>query len=116
MERARTTSQPEAAAPRPASPRLTVQRAFAGGIDLAAGDLAAGDLAAGDLEDGVRGVLATGGQPLDPDARAAMEARFGHDFGQVRIHADPAGGRSARALNARAYTAGDHIVFAPGAY
>ncbi|HEU5003849.1 MAG TPA: DUF4157 domain-containing protein [Actinomycetota bacterium] len=111
MERARTTSPPEAAPARRPAAKLTLQRAFAGGADLASEDGASAD-----LETGVRGVLAAGGQPLDPAARSAMEARFGHDFSRVRVHADPAGARSARALNARAYTAGEHIVFASGTY
>ena len=43
-----------------------------------------------------------------------MEARFGYDFGRVRIHADAQADASARAVGAHAYTVGDHIVFAAG--
>jgi hypothetical protein len=55
-------------------------------------------------------------QLLDPGIRVAMEARFGHDFGSVRIHADDAAARSASAVDALAYTRGNDIVFGRGAY
>jgi hypothetical protein len=52
-----------------------------------------------------------GGQPLDPGVRADMEARLGHDFGDVRVHDDARAEESAKAVNADAYTAGSNIVF-----
>jgi hypothetical protein len=52
-----------------------------------------------------------GGQPLDPGVRADMEARLGHDFGDVRVHHDGRAEQSARAVNAHAYTVGPDIVF-----
>ena len=52
-----------------------------------------------------------GGQPLDPGVRADMEARLGHDFGDVRVHHDTRAEESARAVNAHAYTVGPNIVF-----
>jgi hypothetical protein len=45
-----------------------------------------------------------------------MEARFGHDFAGVRIHADASGAASAQAVEARAYAVGNHLVFAEGQY
>jgi Domain of unknown function (DUF4157) len=45
-----------------------------------------------------------------------MEAHFGHDFSQVRVHTDAPAARTAQALGARAYTYGRELVFAPGAY
>jgi hypothetical protein len=45
-----------------------------------------------------------------------MESRFGHDFSQVRVHTDERAARSAEAINASAYTAGNRIVFAHGQY
>jgi Zn-dependent peptidase ImmA (M78 family) len=45
-----------------------------------------------------------------------MESRFCSDFGNVRIHTDSRGAESARAVNARAYTVGQDIVFASGRY
>jgi hypothetical protein len=45
-----------------------------------------------------------------------MESAFGADFGGVRVHTGGAAARSARALQAAAYTTGDEIVFDEGAY
>jgi hypothetical protein len=56
-------------------------------------------------------VLSSPGQPLDPETRAFMEPRFGHDFSRVRVHSDAAAERSAREVNAHAYTVGHDIVF-----
>jgi hypothetical protein len=52
-----------------------------------------------------------GGAPLPTDTRADMEARFGHDFGDVRVHTDAAAHESAKSVNAQAYTVGPSIVF-----
>lgn len=56
------------------------------------------------------------GQSLDPLTREEMEARFDHDFSQVRIHSDAGAGEAAERQDARAYTVGQQIVFAPGRY
>ncbi len=56
------------------------------------------------------------GRPLDRPTRSFMESRFGHDFGAVRVHDDPVAADSARAVNARAYTVGQDIVFDTGRY
>ena len=61
-------------------------------------------------------VLAQSGQPLDRTTRSLMEARFGYDFGHVRLHADGPAAASARAVDALAYTVGHHVVFAAGSY
>ena len=61
-------------------------------------------------------VLRSAGQPLDPNTRAFMEPRFGRDFSQVRVHTDTKASGSARAVNALAYTVGQHIVFRAGQY
>lgn len=45
-----------------------------------------------------------------------MESYFGHDFGGTRVHTDSRAATSARAVDARAYTVGDQIVFAEGQY
>ena len=60
--------------------------------------------------------LRGGGQPLDPATRAFMGTRFGRDFGQVRIHQNGQAADSAKAINARAYTTGEDIVFGTGEY
>jgi hypothetical protein len=56
------------------------------------------------------------GDPLDGAARAFLEARLGRDLGDVRIHAGPPAAEAARALDARAFTVGRRIAFAPGEY
>jgi hypothetical protein len=64
----------------------------------------------------VNEVLRSSGKPLDQDTRAFFESRFGYDFGNVRVHADTRAAESARAVNAMAYTVGDHLAFAHGRY
>lgn len=61
-------------------------------------------------------VSETGSGRLDKETREFFEQRFGHDFSQVRIHADGQAAEAARALNARAFTVGSHIVFGSGEY
>ena len=58
----------------------------------------------------------SGGASLDQATRTRMETALGHDFGQVRVHADPAAGAVARGLSARAFTVGHDVAFAPGEY
>jgi hypothetical protein len=62
----------------------------------------------------VHDVLRSPGQPLDPVTRAFFEPRFGFDFSKVRVHVDARAAASAKALHARAYTAGPHVVLAAG--
>ena len=64
----------------------------------------------------VHEVLGGSGQPLDSSTRAFMEPRFGHDFGNVRVHFDARAAASARSVNALAYTVGHDIVFRDGAF
>lgn len=64
----------------------------------------------------VTGVLAAPGQHLDAGTQGFMESRFGHDFSQVRVHTGSAAERSSQALNARAYTVGNNIVFGSGQF
>jgi len=64
----------------------------------------------------VNEVLASSGQALDRSVRGVFEARFGHDFSQVRVHSGPLAEQSARDLNASAYTVGHNIVFGVGRF
>ncbi|HYK00284.1 MAG TPA: DUF4157 domain-containing protein [Thermoanaerobaculia bacterium] len=57
-------------------------------------------------------VNAAGGSPLPPAVRQKMEAAFGMDFSDVRVHV----GQEAAQLGAVAFTRGTHIHFAPGQY
>jgi hypothetical protein len=68
------------------------------------------------LDHAVGNVLRTPGAPMDTRTREFMEARFGHDFSQVRIHTDAQAARSADRLSAQAYTVGHHVVFGAGKY
>lgn len=61
-------------------------------------------------------VLSGAGSPLEHGVRQDMETRFGHDFSGVRVHADGAAQRSAQEIDARAYTAGNHVVFGCGQF
>lgn len=56
------------------------------------------------------------GKPLDHGSRDFMESRFNDDFGDVRVHTDPAAQASAKALGATAYTSGRDIYFATEKY
>jgi hypothetical protein len=60
--------------------------------------------------------LRDSGAPLDRATRVSMESRIGHDFSRVRVHADGDAAAQARVLGARAFTAGEHVFFATGAY
>jgi hypothetical protein len=64
----------------------------------------------------VREVVDSPGCPLDAATRSLMEPRFGYDLSRVRVHIDERAAESARAVSARAYTAGTHVVFGDGQY
>lgn len=60
--------------------------------------------------------LGAPGRPLDAATRLSMQRRIGHDFSDVRVHADAGAAASARAVGAQAYTVGSDIVFGDGRY
>jgi hypothetical protein len=64
----------------------------------------------------VAGGLSTGGQPLSAATRELMENRMGHDFSQVRVHASGRAAAAADAIDARAYTLGQDVVFGRDQY
>jgi uncharacterized protein DUF4157 len=64
----------------------------------------------------VDNVLRSPGRPLDSGTRAFFEPYFGHDFSKVRVHTDHEAAKSARAVNALAYTVGEQIVFGAGQF
>ena len=64
----------------------------------------------------VAAALAGPGQMLDGPTRAFFEPRFGRALDDVRVHTAAAEARSASAIGGRAYTARNHIVFAPGEF
>ncbi|MCA8881318.1 MAG: DUF4157 domain-containing protein [Rhodobacteraceae bacterium] len=59
--------------------------------------------------------VSSGGRPLSRSERSFFEPRMGHDFSKVRVHDDTRAGAAANGIDARAYTLGNHIAFAPGA-
>jgi hypothetical protein len=72
--------------------------------------------AAHDVPESVNQTLSGSGKPLDKTIRTTMESRFGHNFSQVRIHQGSTAEKSARDVNANAYTLGNNIVFGAGQY
>lgn len=64
----------------------------------------------------VNQALNSPGQTLDSSTKAFFEPRFGYEFSKVRIHTDTLAAKSARSINALAYTAKNQIVFANNAY
>ncbi|MGH3510781.1 MAG: DUF4157 domain-containing protein [Candidatus Dormibacteria bacterium] len=85
-------------------------------IRLSAAPSGIGTPAVGALRELVSGLDAAGGRPLEPGVREAMEIRFGHDFGHVRVHVGGSLAAGAAAIDARAFTYGRHVAFAPGEY
>ncbi len=69
-----------------------------------------------DSQDRIGELDARAGTPLARPLRASMESAFGDDFSDVRVHTDGTSGALALDLQARAFTVGHHIVFAPGAF
>jgi hypothetical protein len=57
-----------------------------------------------------------GGAPLPADVRTDMEAHLDADLSDVRVHSGGAAAESAKAVQARAYTVGNDVVFGSGAY
>lgn len=100
----RLMRMPEPPVERPEPGRLQARRLGSGATGATAAPSAIDD------------VLRSPGQPLDPAARVFMERRFGHDLGQVRVHADARAAESSRAVNARAFTVGRDVVFGAGEY
>lgn len=97
------------------SRNLTLQRAT--GFGPQAGVARDADRGANaDSSSLVTQALRSPGRPLDAATRAYMEPRFGYDFSNVRVHTDDAAARSARSIDAVAYTAGTDIAFGPGRY
>lgn len=56
------------------------------------------------------------GSPLPATVAAEMSARFNHDFNAVRVHTDREAADLCAQTNARAFTVGSDIFFAPGEF
>lgn len=57
-----------------------------------------------------------GGERLPDEVRGPMEAAFGRSFGKVRVHTDTAAARLSHSVSAEAFTTGNDIFFADGAF
>jgi hypothetical protein len=64
----------------------------------------------------VRSAINSAGYPLDNGTKTFFETRFGHDFSNVRVHADSLAVASTKSIQAKAYTHKNHIVFGSGQY
>jgi hypothetical protein len=62
----------------------------------------------------IQSALQSPGASLDAASRRFYESHFDHDFSKVQIHTGVAAARSAEAIQARAFTFGEHIVFGAG--
>ncbi|RZH69335.1 eCIS core domain-containing protein [Natrinema altunense] len=69
-----------------------------------------------DTPESVRNVIASPGQSLDTSIQRAMEDRMGDSLGDVRVHTGPQAAKACEAINARAFTVGNHIAFNHGEY
>lgn len=106
-----TAPATQAPSPSPAAPGTRpVQRERVGDAASNAGSLR--PMAAPDIAK----VLDSSGSALQETVRRFMERRLGASFEDVRIHADAPAERTARALAARAYMTGSHVVFGEGEY
>ena len=86
------------------------------GLQRTAGNASVGQMME-DERSPVKDLLSSSsGQPLDRETQALMQSRLGHDFSDVRVHADSQATRSAQAVNAHAYTVGTNVVFQSDKY
>ncbi len=76
---------------------------------------AGGSQATGNVSSYV-GSLSGGGQSLPPQTNQFFSARMGYDFSDVKVHTDKEAAESAKDINAKAYTTGNHIVFNEGQF
>ena len=68
-----------------------------------------------EIESPVTEVVGRGaGAPLEAASRKRMEASFGTDFSDVRVHSGGSAAASAQAIDAHAYTVGNEIVLGDG--
>jgi hypothetical protein len=56
------------------------------------------------------------GQSLAPQANSFFSSKMGYDFTDVKVHTDKEAAESAKAVNAKAYTIGNNVVFNEGQY
>src|SRR5579863_6694883 len=62
------------------------------------------------------GRLSSGGDTLSGADKTYFQSRFSYNFNDVRIHTGAGAQTAAAALNARAFTVGQHVFFGSGEY
>lgn len=81
---------------------------------VARGDMAAASSRAVPSTAAPEGLVPGAGEPLPDGLRRDLEAGAGRRLDEVRVHRDGPGAALAGALGARAYAAGNHLVFGRG--
>jgi Domain of unknown function (DUF4157) len=56
------------------------------------------------------------GNPIPANVNHFFSSKMGYDFSNVKVHTDKEAAKSAKDVNAKAYTIGNHIVFNEGQY
>ncbi|ELY94599.1 hypothetical protein C483_02670 [Natrialba hulunbeirensis JCM 10989] len=69
-----------------------------------------------EVPDAVLDVLGQGGKPLEQPIQRTLEERMDADFSNVRIHTGGKAAQAADAIDAKAFTCGNDIVFNAGEY
>lgn len=69
-----------------------------------------------DLGTAIRQATHAGGHPLPQTVRALLENHLDTDLADVRVHMDSTADALSRAVQAQAFTTGQHIFFKEGAY
>ena len=78
--------------------------------------MAGTDTSQDEVPDKVLDVIGSGGMPLRPSIQRSLEDRMDTDFSNVRIHTGAKAAEAADAIDARAFTCGNSIVFNAGEY
>ncbi|ELY82241.1 eCIS core domain-containing protein [Natrinema pallidum] len=74
------------------------------------------DTTEGEVPGQVLDVIGSGGRPLEFGLQRTLEDRMDADFGNVRVHTGPKATQAAEAIDAKAFTCGNDIVFNAGEY
>lgn len=69
-----------------------------------------------DLGSAIHRAVQTAGQPLPETVRALLETHLDTDLADVRVHVDSEADALSRAVQAQAFTTGQHIFFKDGAF
>lgn len=68
------------------------------------------------VPESVRDVISSTGRSLDASIQRAMEDRMGDSLRDVRIHTGPQAAAACEAIDARAFTVGNHVAFNQSEY